>query len=99
MDAVLPSLVVTGNGLVSAEHIPLELISRSLAPNFVTGVRSQSSGEGFSWGNLLRPAQLSVVYINHNMKVIKEIPSNNHIVRAQLYDKHRKVVDPAAINL
>jgi hypothetical protein len=56
MDTVLLSLVVTGNSLVSAEHIPLELISRSLALNFVTGVYSQSSGEGFSWGNLLRLA-------------------------------------------
>jgi hypothetical protein len=40
MDTVLLSLVVTGNGLVLAEHILLELISRSLAPNFVTGVCS-----------------------------------------------------------
>jgi hypothetical protein len=99
IDTVLLSLVVTGNCLVSAEHILLELISGSLGPNFVAGVRSQSSGEGFSWGDLLQPAQLSVVYVNHNMKIIKEIPSNNHIIRAQLYDKHQKVVDPAAINL
>jgi hypothetical protein len=99
IDAVLLSLVVTGNGLVSAEHILLELINRSLGPNFVVGICSQSSGEGLSWGDILWPVQLSVVYINHNMKIIKEIPSNNHIVRAQLYDKHQKVVDLAAINL
>ena len=33
------------------------------------------------------------------MKIIKEIPSNNHIIRAQLYDNYRKALDPAAINL
>jgi hypothetical protein len=48
IDTVPSSLVVTGNSLISVEHIPLELINRSLRPNFVIGIYSQSSGEGFS---------------------------------------------------
>jgi hypothetical protein len=48
MDTVPLSLIVTGNGLVSAEYILLELINRLLGPNFVVGVYSQSSGEGLS---------------------------------------------------
>jgi hypothetical protein len=33
------------------------------------------------------------------MKIIEEILSDNHIVRAQLYNDHQKALDPAAINL
>jgi hypothetical protein len=33
------------------------------------------------------------------MKIIKEILSDNHIVRAQLYNNHQKALDLVAINL
>ena len=32
------------------------------------------------------------------MEIIKEISSNNHIVRAQLCNKHWNIIDPSAIN-
>ena len=33
------------------------------------------------------------------MKIIKEIPFNNHIMGTQLYNKYKKVINPATINL
>jgi hypothetical protein len=99
MNAVLLPLVVTGNGLISAEHVLLELIIWPLRADIVTGIGSDCSGKGPGWGNLLQPAQSLVVNINHDMKIIKEILSDNHIVRAQLYDNHQKALDLAAINL
>jgi hypothetical protein len=99
MDTVLLSLIVTGYGLISAEYIVLELIIRPLRSYIITGICSHSSCEGPCQRDLLWPVQLTVVNINHNMKIIKEILSDNHIVRAQLYNDHQKALDLAAINL
>jgi hypothetical protein len=99
IDTVCLSLIITGNGLIPVEYILLEPIIGPLRAEIVTGIGSDSSGEGPCQGDLLWPAQLTVVNINHNMKIVKEILSDNHIVRAQLYNNHWKALDLVAINL
>jgi hypothetical protein len=84
MDTVLVSLIVAGNSSVPAEHILLELVLDLRQSDIVPGVRSHYSGKGFNRGELLGPVEFITVNINQNTKILKEILSDNHIIRAQL---------------
>jgi hypothetical protein len=76
------SLIITGNGLVLVEYILLELVLDLRQSDIVLGVYSYCSGKGFNRGELLRPVESITVNVNQNMKILKEILSNNHIIRA-----------------
>ena len=99
MYAVLASLVIAGNRPIPAEHVLLEMVRRPLGSEVVPGVRRHCTGVGPCRRELLRPLKSTVVNVNQNSKVLKEIPPNDHVMGIQPDNKHRKVVDPAAINL
>ena len=80
MHAVLASLVVAGNRPVPAEHVLLEVVRRPLGSEVVLGVRRHCMGIGLCRRELLRPLKSTVVNVNKNSKVIKEIPPNDHVV-------------------
>jgi hypothetical protein len=64
MDTVLLSLIITGDGLIPAEYILLELVIWPLGSNIITGISGNCTGKGLGQRVLLWPAELLVVYIN-----------------------------------
>jgi hypothetical protein len=99
LDPVLASLVVAVNCSVPSVGVSLVVEVKPLLTNLLPCVDHNCTSIALCWGKLHRPVESAVVDVNKNMKIIKEIPANDHIVGIQPYDQHWQVVDPAAIDL
>ena len=80
MDAVLTSLIVTGNYLVSLERVLLVVPLDPSQTDLISCMNHDRTSIGLGRGKLHRPVESVVVNINKNTKVIKEIPTNDYIV-------------------